>query len=131
MTAKSVTALALGCLLAANGIWMLGWPAGWYAGVPGVTERGPFNSHFIRDIGMIFVIAGAAAAWTVRRPATWPAAMAGAVFLCAHALFHLLEAASGHVGHGVALAELPPILLMAVLALWVAWPPRGGAAGDA
>lgn len=130
MTAKSVTALALGALLAANGAIMLGWPAEWYARVPGVMERGPFNSHFIRDIGMVFVIAGAAAAWTVRRPAAWPAAMAGAAFLCAHAAFHVIEVAGGHVGHGIAMAELPPILIMAALALWVAWPPRRGMAGE-
>lgn len=130
MTAKSTTALILGGLLAANGAVMLGWPADWYAGVPGVAERGPFNSHFVRDIGIVFMIAGASAAWTAWRPAAWPAAMAGAVFMWAHALFHLVEALGGHVGHAIAMAELPPFLLGAAVALWVAWPPRAATLGE-
>jgi hypothetical protein len=130
MTARSITGLVLGTLLAANGLFMLGWPADWYGTVPGVTERGPFNGHFIRDIGIVFVIAGASAAWTAWRPSAWPAAMAGAVFLCAHALVHLIEAASGHVGHAIAAAELPPIIVSALLALWIAWPRRRPRLGE-
>jgi hypothetical protein len=130
MTARSITAIILGGLLFANGTFMLGWPAAWYEAVPGVVERGPFNGHFIRDIGLVFMIAGIGAAWTAWRRAAWPAAMAGAAFLCAHAAVHLVEAASGHVAHGIAVAELPPILASAALALWVAWPPRRGMGGD-
>ncbi|MEN3975983.1 hypothetical protein [Emcibacter sp. SYSU 3D8] len=124
MTAKAITGLGLGGLLAINGAIMLAWPDGWYQGVPGVIERGPYNGHFIRDIGIVFIIAGAAMVWTIRQPPAWPAAMAGALFLCAHTGVHLVEAATGHVGHGLALLELPPFLLGAALALWIAWPPR-------
>ena len=123
MTAKSITAIILGGLLAANGAYMLGWPADWYAAVPGVPERGPYNGHFIRDIGIVFIIAGAAAAWTARRPAAWPAAMAGAAFMCAHALVHTIEGLTGHVGHAIALSEVPAFIAVAALTVWVAWPP--------
>lgn len=130
MTTRSITALVLGALLAAKGVFMLGWPAGFYEAVPGALERGPLNGHFIRDVGIVFIIAGAAAAWTVWRPSAWPAAMAGALFMCAHAMVHLIESASGHVGHATAVAELPLLLVIAALALWVAWPPRVATSGE-
>ena len=39
--------------LSVNGLFMLVAPAVWYDAVPGVTDTGFFNQHFIRDIGMI------------------------------------------------------------------------------
>jgi hypothetical protein len=107
----------MAALLAANGVSMLGWPAGWYEAVPGVAEHGPFNAHFIRDIGVVFAIAGASFAWTAWRPRAWPAAMAGALFLAIHAFIHLLEAAGGHVSHGTAAMEVPSLAIGAAIAL--------------
>jgi hypothetical protein len=37
---------------------MLASPEGWYLAVPGVTTTGPFNQHFVRDIGLIFLFVG-------------------------------------------------------------------------
>jgi hypothetical protein len=39
--------------LSANGLVILLAPAVWYEGSPGVADIGPFNQHFIRDIGII------------------------------------------------------------------------------
>ena len=39
--------------LSANGLFMLVAPMPWYNLVPGVTDTGFFNQHFIRDIGII------------------------------------------------------------------------------
>ena len=39
---------------------MLVSPVNWYFAVPGVTTTGPFNQHFLRDIGIIFLFLGAA-----------------------------------------------------------------------
>ncbi len=55
-------AIGLGLLLAANGFLMLADPAQWYAMVPGVPETGPFNPHFVRDIGAVYVVIGVALA---------------------------------------------------------------------
>lgn len=46
-------AVLFGVALAANGIFMLVAPENWYFAVPGVTSTGPFNQHFLRDIGLI------------------------------------------------------------------------------
>ena len=56
----------------------------------GVAETGPFNPHFVQDIGMAFLVAGLALAARAWRPRYWPAAVAGAGFLAAHALIHLV-----------------------------------------
>lgn len=59
----------LGAGLVANGLYMLASPAAWYFAVPGVTTTGPFNQHFLRDIGLIFVLIGVAFLLGVVRPA--------------------------------------------------------------
>ena len=53
-------AALLGVALTANGVFMLVAPADWYVAVPGVTATGPFNHHFLRDIGLIFLLLGGA-----------------------------------------------------------------------
>jgi hypothetical protein len=51
-------AVLLGVAIEANGVFMLLSPADWYMAVPGVTSTGPFNQHFVRDIGLIFLLLG-------------------------------------------------------------------------
>lgn len=53
-------ALALSVAAEANGLFMLASPARWYFSVPGVTDSGPFNQHFVPDIGLIFLLIGTA-----------------------------------------------------------------------
>jgi hypothetical protein len=53
-------AILMGLAALANGTFMLVAPEHWYVLVPGVTTTGPFNQHFIRDIGLIFLFVGAA-----------------------------------------------------------------------
>ena len=42
---------------------MLAVPAGWYDADPGVSETGPFNPHLVRNIGVAYLVAGAALVW--------------------------------------------------------------------
>jgi hypothetical protein len=58
-----------------NGLAMLVAGPFWYAHVPGVTETGPFNPHFVQDIGVAFLAAGLALAARAWRPRYWPAAV--------------------------------------------------------
>src|ERR1700731_3043762 len=58
-------------LLSANGLAMLfagGW---WYGVVPGVTVTGPYNPHFVRDIGAAYLVAGPSHAAFALRPRPW------------------------------------------------------------
>lgn len=83
-------------LLAANGVAMLAAPLSWYDAVPGVPTTGPFNPHFVRDIGAIYVMCGLGLAWFARRPAQgWAAMAAAAAWLTMHAAIHVYDAACG------------------------------------
>ena len=55
-----VLAVLFGAALEVNGVFMLASPESWYFAVPGVTSTGPFNQHFLRDIGLIFLFLGGA-----------------------------------------------------------------------
>lgn len=93
-----VTALALllAAAMFANGLSMLANPLAWYGRVPGVVETGPFNQHFIRDIGMIYALIGLAFATGAFVPRVRALLWSGAsLWLATHALFHFWEVAVG------------------------------------
>ena len=116
-------ALLLAAAAAANGVFMLISPDGWYGAVPGVTTTGPFNQHFIRDIGLIFLLLSLALYVGVRRPPVrtllWTAT---ATWLSGHALFHLWEVAVGICSASALSRDFPavslPAILAGLLALW-------------
>ncbi|MEW5685441.1 MAG: hypothetical protein AB1942_11015 [Pseudomonadota bacterium] len=86
----------LGAAFLANGVAMLVAPLSWYDAVPGVPATGPFNPHFVRDIGAIYVTSGLAAGWFAWRPAQgWPALCAAAAWLTLHAAVHVYDATCG------------------------------------
>jgi len=95
-------------------------PLFWYETTPGVAMMGPFNLHFIRDIGLIFALAAGALAW-----GTWKnvslAAILGAAWPCMHGLFHIqIWMARGLPVDEVALSNLFAIQLPAWGALYLA-----------
>lgn len=112
------TAVALGVLAVGNGLFMLLSPANWYFAVPGVTTTGPFNQHFIRDIGLIYLFLGAAflagAAAPRHRVVAWAAS---SVWLSGHALFHAWEVAAGICGPSALARDFPAITLPALLGI--------------
>ena len=114
------TAAALGFGGLANGAFMLVAPGEWYVAVPGVTTTGPFNQHFIRDIGLIFLFVGAAFLTGFARPRyrviAWGAAT---VWLGGHALFHVWEVAAGICGPSALTRDFPAVSLPAILGLLI------------
>lgn len=106
-----------------NGVAMLVAGRLWYETVPGVSETGPFNPHFVQDISVAFLVAGLALAARAWRPRYWPAAVAGAGFLAAHALIHLVMIARGHDHH--AAFDLMAVVLPSAAALYSAFPSQG------
>jgi hypothetical protein len=117
------TAIVLGLLAAANGLFMLISPIDWYFAVPGVTTTGPFNQHFIRDIGLIFLFVGTSflvgAASSRYRVVLWAAPT---LWLAGHAFFHFWEVAVGICEPSVIVRDFPavtlPAIIGAVLTLW-------------
>ena len=124
-------AAVLGIGAAANGLFMLISPVEWHFAVPGVTTTGPFNQHFLRDIGLIFLLVAGAMLARVARPAMrvllWSAA---ALWLAGHALFHFWEVAVGICGTGALAQDFPVVTLPAVLTTALAfWAWRDAARG--
>ncbi len=93
------TALLFSVFYLALGSYMLVAPEPWYWAVPGVPDTGPFNQHFIRDIGINFAVIGATFGlgvyYQAHRIALWAPA---ATWLAGHALFHVWEVIVGICG---------------------------------
>ncbi len=109
-------AVVLGMAAIANGLYMLHSPTSWYYAVPGVTTTGPFNQHFIRDIGLIFLLLGGAFVFGV----VWPryqivAWGAPTIWLWGHAVFHFWEVAVGICGVSALARDFPAVTLPALL----------------
>ena len=60
---------SLALVLGGNGLAMLFAGFWWYGAVDGVTETGPFNPHFVRDIGMAYLVTAGGLGWYALRPA--------------------------------------------------------------
>ena len=107
----------------ANGLMMLFASTTWWGNVPGVTETGPFNLHFVQDVGAAFLASGLSLAARTWRADYWPAAVAGSTFLVAHALIHVGLIAGGHDHH--AAENLAAVVVPAALALYASFPAKG------
>lgn len=114
---KSMMAL-LGIGMFVNGIVMLYNPAFWYFAVPTVTATGPFNQHFIRDIGLIYLMIGAGYLIGIFAPAQrvwlWAAAT---LWLGLHGFFHLWEIGVGYCGADTIAKNGHAVYLPAIIGL--------------
>jgi hypothetical protein len=113
------------CIFSASSIFNAGWmlvaPQHWYQNLPAhVPEYGPLNTHFVRDIGVAFLISGIGLAFAAVRPIERRACVLFAVsFFVGHALVHLSEVFTGgaaaHLWKGeLLLVYLPALMLAAV-----------------
>lgn len=83
-------------ILGGNGLVMLSAGLWWYGVVPGVTATGPYNPHFVRDIGAAYLVCGLAHAGFALKPRLgWSALAAAAGFLTLHAAIHVFDAVCG------------------------------------
>ena len=111
-------ALLLGLAMLGNGVFMTIAPESWYWMVPGVPDRGPFNQHFVRDIGFIYVLGGAAfvhgSVYTKQRFLLW---LMPTVWLVSHAIFHVWEVVVGICGPKSLIEDFGGVTLPALLGL--------------
>jgi hypothetical protein len=117
--------LVLGVGALANALWMLAGPMHWYTELPAaVPDTGPFNPHFVRDIGCAFATMGVAQVWAAFAP-RWrlPLVSLTAVFMVAHALLHIYDTVVGNLSHSHWWLDFPgvylPALVLVALALGV------------
>jgi hypothetical protein len=101
----------------ANAAWMLAAPADWYARLPAaVPDTGPFNAHFVRDVGSAFAMMGAAliagAVWPAWRV---PALAVTALFYVLHAVVHVTDTLAGRLPPSHWVIDLPGVYLPAAV----------------
>ncbi|MEO8434926.1 MAG: hypothetical protein ABI596_08530, partial [Pyrinomonadaceae bacterium] len=92
----------ISCVLSlVNGAWMLLFPQSWYTDFPaGIPHTGPFNSHFIRDLGVAFIVFAVAFAWCARNVnRSFPVHLGLTVFFIGHALIHVVDLEVGRLPH--------------------------------
>jgi hypothetical protein len=117
-TVEIILAGGLAFLLIGNGLAMLFAARWWYAAVPGATETGPFNPHFVKDIGAAYVVAGAGfAAFAWRPKAALPALAAATGFLALHALIHIADAIVSPTGIADVVRDVSGVFLPAIIGL--------------
>jgi hypothetical protein len=118
--------LGLAALNFGNGAWMLADPRLWYTDLPAaVPDFGPYNEHFVRDLGAVFITLGGALAWAALRPALRLALVSvTAAFYVLHAAGHVFDTLRGYVEPSHWWIDLPgvyvPALILAALAVALA-----------
>jgi len=111
--------LVIGLGSVANALWMLAGPMHWYTDLPAaVPDTGPFNAHFVRDIGCAFLAAGGALVWAAFAPARrWPLVAVATLFLAAHAVLHVYDTVRGFLPGDHWWLDFPGVYLPALLLL--------------
>jgi len=111
-----------------NGLWMILAPENWFLYLPaGVPDTGPFNHHFVQDIGSAFTTIGVMFLLSAPRALERRGVvLAAGLFYLLHSIVHVADIHTGrlHAGHWLEdfpLVFLPTILLL-VLALPLWWP---------
>ncbi|CAA0101790.1 Uncharacterised protein [Halioglobus japonicus] len=114
----AITAGLLGFAMLTNGTWQLAAPDGWFWAIPGVPDRGPFNPHFVRDLGIIYSMTGIGLILGALRPRQrftyW---WAPAFWLVGHALFHIAEVLVGICGPTSLLQDFAGVTLPAIISV--------------
>lgn len=106
-----------------NSAWIFGSVPHWFAWIPGVADTGAPNGHFVRDVGLIYGLFGAALIWVMRAPAQRHAVFVlAALFYLGHALGHVGEILSGALPARHWLLDLPLVFLPGLLLAWLALP---------
>ena len=103
----------------ANGTFMLAAPFAWYDMISTVRATGPANGHFLRDIGIAYLVSGALLAYgAANLSLRWGAALAGAAWLLLHGSLHVLEVSKGICSATIFWQEAPGTLGLPLLALF-------------
>ncbi|HEY8153124.1 MAG TPA: hypothetical protein VII72_03250 [Myxococcota bacterium] len=111
--------LAFGAISLGNAAWMLADPLLWYHELPAeVPDFGPFNPHFVRDIGCAYATVGFAFVWAALSPRRrFALAAVGAFFYLAHAVLHVFDTLRGAAPPAHWWLDFPGVYLPAIVLL--------------
>lgn len=114
---KTTVLWALAVYYLLTGLYIAILPMTFYTTAPGVVDTGPYNMHFVRDVGYAFIVSALGLGYGLHKRLK-PVLVFGAAWLAAHGLFHLVLWALHHnPTSSVALIDL--LLVVAPAALLV------------
>jgi len=117
---------ALALVSAGNAIWMLLHAWSWFRWIPGVTNTGAANTHFIHDVGIVYLLCALGLVWCMRRPQRgYPLLVGITLFFCGHALGHVIEIILGQLPMSHWIIDIPlvfaPALMLGVFVVPAIW----------
>lgn len=109
--------LILGALYAiGNGIFMVIDPIGWYNAIGTVKATGPANEHFIKDVGIAFLVSGLLLIYAAINPIMrWGTAIIGNLYLTFHGILHIYEVLAGICSPDIFWQDAPFVLGIPIL----------------
>lgn len=118
----------IGSLYFVNALIMWFTPLYWHETVPGIVEMGPFNMHFIRDIGLVYGTMGAGLIWVYKNTSV---AMFASIWPALHAVYHIMIFFQrGAPIDMIAATNLFLIQIPAWLAVWAIWRAQNSASAN-
>lgn len=107
----------LGGISIGNGLWMLISASTWFSEMPaGAEDTGPLNSHFVHDVGLVYVLVGVGALWCgYKLKNCIEVHLAITFFMAGHALIHIGEILTGALPSSHWLIDFPLVTLPAII----------------
>lgn len=107
----------------ANGLWMMAHAWSWFEWIPGVSDTGTANAHFIHDVGIAFAVCAIGLYWSARHlDIARPVYLGITLFIAGHALGHVVEIITGLLPHSHWYIDIPLVFLPAALLVTAALP---------
>ena len=100
-----------------------GGACGWFADLPAaVPDTGPFNSHFVRDLGVVFTVCGVGFAWCAENlEEALPVHLGITAFYAGHAATHVADILSGRLPASHWWIDMPAVFAPTVLLVLMAF----------
>lgn len=104
-----------------NGLWMLLFAQNWYDNMPvAIHDTGPLNTHFVHDIGLVYLIAGLALLWCASNlPKSFNVFIGILLFYVGHALIHVVEILLGLLPPTHWWIDFPLVFLPAIVLIFL------------
>jgi hypothetical protein len=113
-------AILLSVYFLLTGVYILLMPETFYRLTPGLELMGPFNMHFIRDVGLTFLVSGGAMLWgALRRNRV--ALICGAAWPFLHGIYHcVIWVHRGFPFDHIWAVDIAAVIIPGFLALFIA-----------
>ena len=103
-----------------TGLYIAILPFVFYENAPGVIDTGPYNMHFVRDVGFAFTVSALGLAWGLRHKLK-PLILFGTAWLAIHGLFHfVLWLMHDHPTSDTAIIDVVLVVIPAVVLTYLA-----------